>query len=131
MVERITSIMETFAFAAESVEQFRLAQTWRILGYAMSLLLNRRAQYHLQSRLGHFAKVPAIAKPKDSMHPSELLLLKIAKNGIDDQSPRRGSAVSALMERGSVTGRSLLSEEIESTSNVPTPVAKPVREDDS
>ncbi|KAH7363454.1 WD repeat-containing protein [Plectosphaerella cucumerina] len=126
LVERVALILETFACAAENVEQFRLAQTWRILAYAMNLLLTRRAQFHLQSRLGQFAKVPSMAKLKDMEKAGELKVL--TRTG-EIQALRRTSAVSATLG-ASLTARSLLSEEIESTSNVPTPVARPVREDD-
>ncbi|KAM0329426.1 hypothetical protein ACHAQA_004733 [Verticillium albo-atrum] len=134
LVDRIVTILNEFAYAAEGVGQFRLAQTWRILGYAMNLLLKRRAQYHLERRLGHFQKRPSITKSKDLGKAGDLRAFQQALTQDNMKAPnplRRGSAISVQMESRSLSVRSLLSEEIESTSNVPTPVARPVREDDS
>jgi WD40 repeat protein len=117
LVDRVVAIAERFARAAEDISQFRLAQMWRILGYAVRLLLVRRAQCHYELRM---AKIhTAFFKPK-------------AKGSSDG----RGEAVDGLPMSGDVTpgrreprrataGRSLLAEEIESTSNVPTPLARP------
>jgi len=114
LVERVGNIMEQFARAAETATMYRLAQTWRILAYAMTLLLNRRAQYHLECRVGQFQKLPSEDRVR--------LRLPDAHGG--EETPRRPST-----QRGSIDGRflsrSLLAEEIESTSNVPTPVARP------
>ncbi|KAM0518766.1 hypothetical protein ACHAPS_007638 [Verticillium nonalfalfae] len=67
LVDRVVIILNEFAYAAEGVGQFRLAQTWRILGYAIDLLLRRRAKYHLERRLGHFQKRPSVTKSKDGV----------------------------------------------------------------
>ncbi|KAK2592081.1 SEA (Seh1-associated) complex subunit [Conoideocrella luteorostrata] len=120
LVERVVAIMERYAKAAEVANMYRLAQTWRILAYAMDLLLKRRAQYHFQVRIGQFQKLHI----DDGNKRLERLKLSDAyANGED--TPRRPSG-----QRGSVDSRfhsirSLLAEEIESTSNVPTPVARP------
>lgn len=120
LVERVGIIMERYAKAAEFANLYRLAQTWRILAYAMNLLLKRRAQYHFEVRVGQFQKlqVDDVSKVADRLRPSEMYA-----NGED--TPRRPSG-----QRSSIDGRfhsirSLLAEEIESTSNVPTPVARP------
>lgn len=101
--DRVGHIMEQYARAAEKASLFRLAQTWRILSFAMRLLLKRRAQYHLEKRV--------------SRHQQ----LKNGRSGSrtrGDNTPRRSS----LQDR--FLGRSLLSD-IDSTSNVPTPIARP------
>lgn len=120
LVERVGVIMEQYAKAAEVANLYRLAQTWRILAYATNLLLKRRAQYHFEVRVGQFQKlqVDDVVKGADKLKASEMYA-----NGED--TPRRPSA-----QRSSIDGRfhsirSLLAEEIESTSNVPTPVARP------
>ncbi|POR37833.1 Putative WD repeat-containing protein, partial [Tolypocladium paradoxum] len=134
LVERVGDIMEQFAKAAENTSLYRLAQTWRILAYAMALLLDRRAQYHLELRVGQFQKVHA----DDGKGSARLKPLDVYGNGHGndngngngnghgngEETPRRPST-----QRGSVDSRflsrSLLAEEIESTSNVPTPIARP------
>ncbi|EEY23756.1 WD repeat-containing protein [Verticillium alfalfae VaMs.102] len=133
LVDRVVIILNEFAYAAEGVGQFRLAQTWRILGYAMDLLLRRRAQYHLERRLGHFQKRPSVTKSKDGVVKTADLkgFQGLSQDSMRAPNPlRRASAVSVQLESRSLSVRSLLSEEIESTSNVPTPLARPVHEDD-
>ena len=119
LINRIGVIMEQYAGAAEVANLYRLAQTWRVLSFAVNLLLKRRAQYHFEVRVGQFQKLTL----DDPRHPG--LKPEVHENGQD--TPRRpGSG-----QRGSIDGRlhavrsSLLAEEIESTSNVPTPVARP------
>lgn len=116
LAERVAAIMEQYARVAEHVHRYRLAQTWRILAYSMALLLARRAQFHLDRRVGQFQKMQA----DDARAGARLKSCDAA----GDDTPRRPST-----RRGSADGRvpprSLLAEEMESTSNVPTPVARP------
>ncbi|UNI23090.1 SEA (Seh1-associated) complex subunit [Purpureocillium takamizusanense] len=116
LVERVGHIMEQFARAAETATVYRLAQTWRILAYAMTLLLNRRAQYHLERRIGQFQKLPSEDRVR--------LKLPAGAHG-GEETPRRPSTQRGGSIDGRLLSRSLLAEEIESTSNVPTPVARP------
>ncbi|KAI6081082.1 hypothetical protein F4821DRAFT_250058 [Hypoxylon rubiginosum] len=132
--ERVAGIIERYARASESVSQFRLAQTWRILAYAIGLLLSRRSQYHLEQRLNRrqkplyngedgvldtrFETSPVFSKADTSPR------LKI--NGED--TPRKAASVTSLEGRHS-HAKSLLAEEIDSESNVPTPLARPVNEE--
>ncbi|KHN94727.1 WD domain, G-beta repeat containing protein [Metarhizium album ARSEF 1941] len=120
LVERVGIIMEQYAKAAETANLYRLAQTWRILAYAMNLLLKRRAQYHLEVRVGQFQKlqVDDAAKAPDRLKASEMFA-----NGTD--TPKRPSGQRSSIDGRFHSVRSLLAEEIESTSNVPTPVARP------
>ncbi|QPG95172.1 hypothetical protein C2857_007767 [Epichloe festucae Fl1] len=120
LIERVGDMMEQFAKTSELANLYRLAQTWRILAYAMNILLKRRAQYHFEVRVGRFQKMHLDdgSRGSDRSKPSDMY-------GNGDDAPRRPSA-----QRGSVDSRfhsirSLLAEEIESTSNVPTPVARP------
>lgn len=128
LVERVASIMEQFAIAAEKARQYRLSQTWRILAYAISLLLKRRATYHLETRQARFKKVDMDdSKLIDRLKANKLYGLH--DNG--DDTPRRPSGQASSLDSRFQSVRSLLSEEIESTSNVPTPVVKPVDNRDS
>lgn len=104
LVERIARIMEQYARAAEKASLYRLAQTWRILSFAMALLLERRAQYHLEKRVSRY---------------QQLKNGRSASRTRGDNTPRRPSVQDRFL------GRSLLSD-IDSTSNVPTPIARPV-----
>ncbi|EFQ33614.1 WD domain-containing protein [Colletotrichum graminicola] len=125
--KRVCDIMEQYARAAEHVNQFRLAQTWRILAYSMNLLLSRRAQFHLETRLGQFQKRPSVAKAKDipKIRVPRALDVVVEING--EETPRKPSAhISNSVDGKSLGPRSLLSEEIESTSNVTTPIARAI-----
>lgn len=125
MVDRIASILERYAKAAENITQFRLAQSWRILAYGMNLLLRRRAQFHLGLRMRRLQR-----PGKKSEAQSEPLMPVVEVDRLTpdgDEMPHR--AMSAVGLDKASYARSLLSEEIESTSNVPTPLARPVRDD--
>lgn len=122
MIERIASILDCYARAAESISQFRLAQSWRILAYGMNMLLKRRAQYHLEQRMR-----PKIGRKKSIAHPEHVSLLEVPHDPTDgEDTPRRVQSTGSLDKPG--YARSLLSEEIESTSNVPTPLARPIQD---
>ncbi|KAK3309415.1 uncharacterized protein B0T15DRAFT_515414 [Chaetomium strumarium] len=126
--DRVATILEHYARAAANVKQFRLAQTWRILAYAADMLLHRRAQYHLARRLEHHhhsvkKKNEAKAKAKaDALTRLFDLPVQTSING--EETPRKVAPTIGL--DNALPPRSLLSEELESTSNVPTPVARPV-----
>ncbi|KAH6884396.1 hypothetical protein B0T10DRAFT_493153 [Thelonectria olida] len=124
LIQRVALIMEQYAKAAETVSQFRLSQTWRILSYAVGLLLERRAQYHLELRTGRFQKLKVDDKKgSDKLKPVDLYS---STKSYGEETPRRLSAQSSATIGRSMSSRSLLAEEIESTSNQPTPLAKPV-----
>lgn len=116
--ERVAAILQHYAKAAETVGLFRLAQGWRILAHAMHLLLTRRAQYHLDVRSGELERSDK-ARRKIVKSPA-------TQKAIDPnlESLRHGLHGSAGVDMAGHL-RSLLSEEFESTSNVPTPVARP------
>ncbi|KAI8654663.1 hypothetical protein NCS57_01213100 [Fusarium keratoplasticum] len=127
LIKRVASILEQYARAAEHVSLFRLAQTWRILSYAVDLLLARRAQYHLDIRLGRFQKVKIEdRKGSGRLRPVDYT----ASRSYGDETPRRPPGQNSLGGR-SLSTRSLLALGFESTSNVPTPVARPADGADS
>ncbi|KKP04098.1 hypothetical protein THAR02_03824 [Trichoderma harzianum] len=129
LIERVAGIMEEYAVAAENVRLYRLSQTWRILAYAMSLLMEKRADFHLRLRTARFRK-RSLDEGKGSLKktPSHIHVSRLAK--VEDP-PRRPSGQAGSVDGRLSMARSLLSEEIESTSNVPTPLARPVGEGDT
>ncbi|KAK0630355.1 hypothetical protein B0T17DRAFT_487466 [Bombardia bombarda] len=125
MPERVALILEHYAKAAEYVNLFRLAQTWRVLAYGMELILRRRAQYHLELRMDHL--VSSSAKRRLNMRAQQHFEVEVDGPADGDETPRKIMS-SGSLDR-SIYTRSLLSEELESTSNVPTPIARPVPDD--
>lgn len=130
---RIQKILAHYARAAETVGHFRLAQVWRILAHAMHLLLQRRAQHHLDRRTGE------LERSDKARRKSRFAAVYNGANStqVTTQSTKgysthetEHSLEGGLKPPGSAEKpsalRSLLSEELESTSNVPTPVARPV-----
>ncbi|KAK3498084.1 uncharacterized protein B0T23DRAFT_310049 [Neurospora hispaniola] len=109
--DRVRTILDHYAKAADSVNQYRLAQSWRILAYWVDLILRRRGQYHLERRLDHYEKRKTEAQLRALGPPFQM---SVQTDGAD--TPRKANP------------RSLLSEELESTSNQPTPLARPVTE---
>ncbi|KAK8058092.1 hypothetical protein PG994_008540 [Apiospora phragmitis] len=122
-------IMDHYARAAETVSQFRLAQTWRILAYAVDLLLTRRSEYHLEMRTTRRKN----SKPNGLLEKSDskanlpkygsLPQLKVSS----ESSPRRAPSVSSVESRQTLK-KYLLTEEIDSESNAATPLARPADE---
>lgn len=54
------------------MNRFRLARTWRILAYAVNMLLQRRAQYHLDRRMDRYrysVRRKGLVKPKAKEKP--------------------------------------------------------------
>ncbi|KAK8064159.1 hypothetical protein PG996_008811 [Apiospora saccharicola] len=127
--ERVAGIMDHYARAAETVSQFRLAQTWRILAYAVELLLTRRSEYHLEMRTTRRKN----SKPNGLLENSDSkanlskfgAMSQLKVNG--EASPRRATSVSSIESRQTLK-KSLLAEEIDSESNVATPLARPVED---
>lgn len=114
---RIVSITEHFSKTAESLGFYRLAQTWRLLGYAMNLLLTRRAEHHREYRLS-MKKVPSVKElPKEPESPRDL----------GEETPRKFDRAVSPFENPLHPGpRSPVHEDIESTSNIATPLVRPV-----
>jgi len=123
--DRISTILAHYAKAAESVNQFRLAQTWKILAYGIDLVLRRRGQYHLEVRMELMKKALSKKKSEHKLRAFERpfeLSVNLPSDG--EQTPRKVLSTSSLDKGGHP--RSLLAEELESTSNVPTPLARPI-----
>ncbi|KUJ24518.1 uncharacterized protein LY89DRAFT_679642 [Mollisia scopiformis] len=124
---RIACITESYAETAEDVGYFRLAQTWRLLGFTMQLLLSRRAEYHRQSRLA----VPEPSKPPSRQEQEkESILPSATQSEVGEETPRKihhggHSKLDSPLYRGAM---SLIAEDVESTSNVATPIVRPARD---
>ncbi|KAI9737672.1 MAG: SEA (Seh1-associated) complex subunit [Claussenomyces sp. TS43310] len=125
IVDRITSILDHFAKCAEGVGHFRLGQTWKILAYTMGLLLTRRSQYHREHRLAH-VKESKISrenkKPQTLQDPP-----KVADHLVGEETPkellRSRSPLEPFLHPNV---KSIIAEGLESTSNMTTPLARPV-----
>jgi WD repeat-containing protein 24 len=120
---RTVLMLEYFGRTAERVGHYRLAQTWRLLGYTMNLLLTRRAEYHRNSRLAVPEPQPKKGKPKEDFRE-----LDIRTDG-GGETPRK--PIRSLTPRDSPHHRpinSISSEDLESTSNVATPLVRPMRD---
>lgn len=114
---RIASLAEYFSRVAERAAHYRLAQTWKLLGYTMGLLLTRRAEHHRQYRLA--VKIAPSVKdlPKEPESPRDL----------GEETPRKFNRANSPFESPLHPGpRSLLAEDIESTSNMATPLVRPI-----
>jgi hypothetical protein len=118
--ERLALTVEYFARTAQHAGYYRLAQTWRILGFTLIILLTRRAEYHRQSRL----------KPREA--PLKKTSLE-TENGISrsqrgEETPRKFTRSKNLPDGPLRAPMRTSFDEIESTSNVATPLARPILE---
>ncbi|TVY50856.1 putative WD repeat-containing protein C4F8.11 [Lachnellula cervina] len=119
---RTALILEHFGRTAERVGHYRLAQTWRLLGYTMNLFLTRRAEYHRKSRLAIPEPQP---KDKSKGDPRDFDVGTEAGG----ETPRK--PLRSLTPHDSPRHqprKSISSEDIESTSNVATPLVRPIRD---
>ncbi|KAJ2902808.1 hypothetical protein MKZ38_000089 [Zalerion maritima] len=132
LMTRVLNIMEVYARAAASVGQFRLAQTWRVLAYAITLLLEARVQYHLETRQHHFQKkkkaMEQMHRHGGSLNISSSGLLQ-GRRDVGEETPKNTGSANGADRLSLQSHRSLLSEEIDSTSTVTTPLARPVSDD--
>jgi WD40 repeat protein len=122
--DRISSILDHFALCAETVGHFRLAQTWKIISYAMRLLLVRRAQHHRELRLMRVAKNKAMLEKQGQRVVDENP--PRSPTPLGDDTPRKPQQPKSPTSAQNPAMKSIISEEIESTSNVNTPLARPV-----
>ncbi|KAI0204660.1 hypothetical protein F4808DRAFT_352054 [Astrocystis sublimbata] len=126
---RISKIMSKYARAAESVSQFRLAQTWRILSYAMDLLLAGRSKYHLGRRLTNTEENELSSRRDDSARPSPLRISSSSRlRETGEEAARRSASITSTDTR-LTAGRLRFIEENDNESNAATPLARPVRDD--
>ncbi|ERS94857.1 hypothetical protein HMPREF1624_08754 [Sporothrix schenckii ATCC 58251] len=148
--DRVASILDTYARAAENVSHFRLAQVWRIIAFAMDLLFRKRAQYHKERRLEgatyHTTRSSETHRQHQHQHHhhhnssdnTDKIKIRGERLPSGDPSGSTLESLSSSDDHGTSTlvptasnsrtlpVRSLLAEEIESTSNMPTPLARPV-----
>ncbi|KAK6612305.1 WD domain-containing protein [Botrytis cinerea] len=117
----ISATIEHFAKGAEYARYYRLAQTWRLLGFTMDLLLVRRAEFHRQHRLQNLSRKDSEPKRIDSSTKSDEL------DESNEKTPRKSQPPAASNEVALHPAvRSIIADEIESTSNVTTPLVRPV-----
>ncbi|TVY76070.1 putative WD repeat-containing protein [Lachnellula suecica] len=120
---RIASTLEYFGRTAEKVGHYRLAQTWRLLAYTMNLLLTRRAEFHRTSRLAVPEPTPKKGKTKEE---SRALGVKTDRGEETSRKTFRSQTPNDSPRHRPV--KSIISEDMESTSNVATPLVRPVRD---
>ncbi|OBT51385.1 hypothetical protein VE04_08675 [Pseudogymnoascus sp. 24MN13] len=128
--ERMASIMESFARAAELVGQYRLSQTWKVLSYSISLLLIRRANYHRELRLAEAEKNKASQATIEEQQTKDRQTWGRHRIRVDKTPTKRTRSKSPVNRKeghiSSIT-RSIMAEE-ESTSTMTTPLARPMRD---
>ncbi|OBT44827.1 hypothetical protein VE00_05009 [Pseudogymnoascus sp. WSF 3629] len=128
--ERMASIMESFARAAELVGQYRLSQTWKVLSYSISLLLIRRANYHRELRLAEAEKNKASQATIEEQQTKDRQTWGRHRIRVDKTPTKRSRSKSPVNRKeghiSSIT-RSIMAEE-ESTSTMTTPLARPMRD---
>lgn len=123
MDDRMSSVMAAYARSAEDVGHYRLAQTWRLLGYTINLLLTRRAEHHRNCRLT--AKEPESKEEIEGESP-ELESKTATEKG--QETPRRLPRPKSPFQSPNFRNPHHTIEETESTSNVATPLVRPVRD---
>ncbi|TGJ83277.1 hypothetical protein E0Z10_g5487 [Xylaria hypoxylon] len=126
---RVLKIMARYARAAESASQFRLAQTWRILSYAMNLLLASRSNYHLECRLTNAEGNKSLSNKSDDTRPLPPRINSSYQLRDTGGAISRPPTSAPSADSRPTTGKLRLLEEIDSESNVNTPLARPVRDD--
>lgn len=115
---RFEHIMEQFATAAEMLKWYRHAQSWRVISHSLGTTLARRAVYHRDQR---------VARHKEQQEQRELEKKRLAKQ---EKESRSGGVETPRKNHGQelhASIKSIISEEIESTSNVATPLARPMQ----
>lgn len=129
MNSRMSCIMESFARSAEDVGSFRLAQSWRLLGFTINILLTRRAEHHRAGRM------KAMEHMRDGVDDHEDLSGAESRpeTAKGQETPRRLPSArnmlqSALQSPPFYVPHHSVSEEPESTSNVATPLVRPVND---
>lgn len=118
----ISATIEHFAKGAENARYYRLAQTWRLLGFTMDLLLVRRAESHRQYRLQRISRKDEVTKRVSSSSK-----LDEEHDESNEKTPRKNQRPIASNEVALHPNvKSIIADEIESTSNVTTPLVRPV-----
>ncbi|KAK5631712.1 hypothetical protein RRF57_007426 [Xylaria bambusicola] len=125
--QRVLKIMSKYAHAAESVSQFRLAQTWRILSYAINLLLANRSRYHLEYRLS-CNEGNSVSETEDDAKPVVPNVHSSQPRLSGGETPRPPTSV-PFMDTHPTPEKLRLIEEIDNESNIKTPLARPIQED--
>ncbi|KAH6669250.1 WD repeat protein-like protein [Halenospora varia] len=121
---RVVAITEHFAKTAEGASKYRLAQTWRALGYTVNILLTRRAEHNRKNRL------TMRDSPMKEENGTEATKELLPPQDLSEETPRKPAGPTrSRTPRTSPSHRlakSIMAEEMESTSNVATPLVRPV-----
>ena len=118
-MDRLASTMEYFARSAETMGHYRLAQTWRLLAFTLNLLLIRRAEHHRQSRIELQQGPPKTTLKEENKDPP-------SQKG--EETPRKLTRTNTPTYSPLRPPMSTIPGAIESTSNVATPLVRPVRD---
>ncbi|KAG4034814.1 hypothetical protein MFRU_002g01650 [Monilinia fructicola] len=120
----IAKTIEHFAKGAEKARYYRLAQTWRLLGFTMDLLLVRRAESHRQYRLQNLSR-----KEGEHKRISSSANLDGEHDESNERTPRKSQRpVNSNEVAIHPAVRSIIAEEVESSSNMTTPLVRPVKD---
>ncbi len=126
---RLGDILSGFAETSEKVGQYRLAQTWKLLAYTMSLMLIRRAHYHREQRLRRVSDRKLKQDRLEKQHIQNSQRLEHLQF-IHDRTPTKPPRQKPIREQksGTVKGGSIAKLHEESTSTMTTPLARPVND---
>lgn len=116
--ERFEHIMEQWALANERLKWYRAAQSWRIIGLSLGTTLARRAAYHRDQR---------VARHQALQEQREWEKKLAAKQEKETRSVEKEKHRKAPSQELHTLAKSIIAEEIESTSNVTTPLAGPTQ----
>jgi hypothetical protein len=117
-------LFEHNAQMAQRAAFYRISETWRIIGQTITVAIKRRAELHRNHRqIAHTASTSAPSAP--SHHRPQSVPIKFKAN--EDHSVLPNPALRAILDRPhppQVSSQHLTS--IESTSNLATPLARPL-----
>lgn len=113
---RFEHIMEQWALANERLKYFRAAQCWRIIGLSLGTTLGRRAAFHRDQRVARYQAL------QEQMEKEKKMAAKQEKEtrSLEQEKQRKNPS-----QESHTPAKSIIAEQIESTSNVATPLARP------
>ncbi|ENI00693.1 hypothetical protein COCC4DRAFT_205257 [Bipolaris maydis ATCC 48331] len=125
---RVERVFEQNAEYAQRAAMYRLAQSWRIMGASIAVATRRRAELHKQQRRLH-PHVPALRLSNKMLEPSSAPMeahdKRLAAAASVNPAVR---AILGTLEKPAPPSRPPTTI-TESTSNISTPLARPVRTD--
>jgi hypothetical protein len=118
-------VFEQNALYAERAALFRLAQTWRVVGKSISAATQRRAEMHRERR-----RLPRTSPPlallNTELEAASKLLEGQGKRSITSPNPAVRAILGTLDKSGPAASRVQTPLTAESTSNITTPLARPL-----